>query len=235
MWLIVGAVSHRKCGFLPMHIAAACMVAIVATVGIRIAFFRCPRCGNRFVFRGIGLWGRTDPFTKKCRTCGLSAESTSEAPASLGEGRNEDVGAIFSTVGRGIAGLLVLETAIGAVVSNASGLEAWVVLAARTSFVLSPCGAFLGLLLWWGGRGMSRRERSAWIILSATGALGLLWGIAAALASRSILIAFFLAYGLSPITADRFGSIGAVTMVVAMLVAVSALFHFLWRNPMPEQ
>jgi predicted RNA-binding Zn-ribbon protein involved in translation (DUF1610 family) len=46
------------------------MVAFIA-LGMRMAWFLCPRCGKRFFFRGRGVVGFHNPLARRCLNCGL--------------------------------------------------------------------------------------------------------------------------------------------------------------------
>jgi hypothetical protein len=46
------------------------MVALLV-VSAKVFWFRCPRCDERFYMRGPWGLGGHNPFTGKCRNCGL--------------------------------------------------------------------------------------------------------------------------------------------------------------------
>jgi hypothetical protein len=60
----------------PFAIIGAAGVALFVSAGLRVSFFRCPRCGKRFTFKRYrGFIGYQNPFTSTCLHCGLTRVS----------------------------------------------------------------------------------------------------------------------------------------------------------------
>src|SRR2546430_17544194 len=50
-----------------IYLLAVVWMAAIATAGIRLAWFRCPRCGHLFHLRFGFFW----PLARRCLHCGL--------------------------------------------------------------------------------------------------------------------------------------------------------------------
>lgn len=60
----------------PFAVIAVLAIALFAYAGLRVGYFRCPRCGKRFTYKRYrGFIGYQNPFTSACLHCGLTRVS----------------------------------------------------------------------------------------------------------------------------------------------------------------